>query len=125
MYSSTHQYQRDDAVKTGSGASFRDYVPTTDETKWIGTWADFRAARGMVGFNEDQTEICLHLPVGHKFSIQFASSDITGDTQPNLLAELKACEDMLLGAIPHASRICDLLTERLRAVRAVIAKTGG
>lgn len=87
MFSSTHQFQRDDSVKTGSGASFRDYVPTTPETKWISTWADFRAARGMLGFNEDQTEICLHLPVGYKFSIQFARADATGDTRSDTIPE--------------------------------------
>lgn len=41
---------------------------------------------------------------------------------PDMLAELKADEDMLLGAIPHAPRIRDLLIARLAAVRTAIGK---
>lgn len=55
----------------------RYFVPTTGETKWVSTMEEFRAAGGIFAFNEDQTEIALRLPVGHKFSIRF-SDDMKG-----------------------------------------------
>jgi len=39
---------------------------------------------------------------------------------PGMLAELKACEDALLAALPHAPRIRDILKARLDGVRAAI-----
>jgi hypothetical protein len=57
---------RNDAVKLQD----RYYVPTKDTTKWVSNMDEFRAAGGVIGFNEDQTEIELLLPEGYKFSIQ-------------------------------------------------------
>lgn len=66
----THVAQRDDAVNHNG----RDYVPTIygekeGNTVWVDNLAMLRAVGGIVHFNEDQTEIWLTLPVGHKFSI--------------------------------------------------------
>jgi hypothetical protein len=58
---------RNDAVKHQD----RYIVPTREETKWVSSWDEFKAAGGMTCFNEDQTEIELLLPEGYKFSIQF------------------------------------------------------
>jgi hypothetical protein len=38
---------------------------------WVHTIAELRAVGGLMQFNEDQTEILLALPPGHKFSIRF------------------------------------------------------
>jgi hypothetical protein len=62
---------REDAITLGSGASRRLYCPTTDETKWVDTWEEAKAAHMEVCWNEDQTEIELRLPAPYKFSIQF------------------------------------------------------
>lgn len=58
---------RDDAVKHDG----RHIVPTSDKTKWVSNWEEFRAVGGVVAFNEDQTEIELLLPEPYKFSIRF------------------------------------------------------
>lgn len=59
---------REDATRQPDG---RYVVYTTDETVWVATWAEFKAAKGVMCWSEDQTEITLELPVGHKFSIKF------------------------------------------------------
>lgn len=70
----THRIQREDAVVIGhTPATRRYYVPTTESTVWVRNWEQFRMAGGRASWNEDQTEITLSLPVGHKFSIQFGS----------------------------------------------------
>jgi hypothetical protein len=61
---------REDAVKHMG----RFLVPTTPETVWVDTWEQFRAVGGGMCWSEDQTEIELTLPVGHKFSIRFMRS---------------------------------------------------
>lgn len=59
------------------GDAQRDYrtgqyrVPTTDRTKWVSTWKEFKAAGGAVCFEDDQSRIELLLPEPYKFSIQF------------------------------------------------------
>lgn len=58
---------REDAVRHQG----RYIVPTTDETKWVGTWEEFKAVGGGMCWSEDQTEIELTLPAPYKFSIQF------------------------------------------------------
>ncbi len=68
---------RDDAVKLPDG---RYYVPTVygqqdGNTVWIDTWEQFREVGGGMCWSEDQTEIELQLPVGHKFSIRFMRRD--------------------------------------------------
>lgn len=50
-------------------------VPTSAETKWVGTWDEFRAAGGVTAFNGDQTEIELLLPEPYKFSIGFPGDE--------------------------------------------------
>ena len=64
-----HRAIRNDAVRLKDPR--RWYVPTTDRTKWVSTWEEFRAAGGTVSFSEDQAEIELLLPEPYKFSIQF------------------------------------------------------
>lgn len=59
--------KRTDAV-THDG---RTYVPTSPETQWINTWAQFLAAGGVMVFNEDQTTVELQSPEGYKFGIGF------------------------------------------------------
>lgn len=59
---------REDAERNSAG---RYVVATTLSTKWINSWEEFRACGGVRAFSEDQTEIELQLPVGHKFSIKF------------------------------------------------------
>lgn len=72
----THMTPRDDAVLIGtSGLDRRLFVPTTWETKWVRNWDEFRAADGKALWNEDQTEIVLSLPPGHKFSCSFNRED--------------------------------------------------
>lgn len=63
----SHEQVRDDAVRHNG----RYTVPTSDATKWVGDWDEFRAAGGQVCFGEDQTEIELKLPAPYKFSIRF------------------------------------------------------
>lgn len=68
----THHTPRADAVDWNG----RDYVPTVygqkeGNTIWVGSWTEFRAVGGCTNFNEDQTEVTLTLPVGHKFSVGF------------------------------------------------------
>lgn len=68
----THHLRRPDAVWHRG----RAYVPTvygekTGNTKWVGSWDEFRAAGGVAHFNEDQTEIVLTLPAGFKFGCNF------------------------------------------------------
>lgn len=58
---------RDDAVRHDG----RYYVPTTNQTKWIGSWEEFNAAGGVVSLSEDQAQIELFLPEGYKFSCSF------------------------------------------------------
>lgn len=58
---------RSDAVKHRD----RYMVPTSPETKWVGTWDEFKAAGGTTCFNGDQTEIELLLPEPYKFGIGF------------------------------------------------------
>lgn len=58
---------RGDAIKHRG----RYMVPTTDATKWVSNWAEFKAAGGQVCFTEEQTEIELLLPEPYKFSIKF------------------------------------------------------
>lgn len=68
----THTRQREDAVNHNG----RDYVPTIwgqkdgGNTVYVETIEQLRSVGGSICFNEDQTEIHLTLPVGHKFSIQ-------------------------------------------------------
>jgi hypothetical protein len=64
--------KRMDAVKQADG---RWAVPSGRDTVWVETWEKFRAVGGMVGFNEDQTEVTLTLPPGVKFSVGFARDD--------------------------------------------------
>lgn len=59
---------REDAVSHRG----RYIVPTTEGTRWVSNWDEFRAAGGVLAFNEDQTAIELQLPAPYKFSIQFA-----------------------------------------------------
>ena len=72
-----HRYvPRSDAVMHRG----RMIVPTIygereGNTKWLSNMDEFRAAGGMVGFNEDQTEITLHAPVGYKFGVGFFRKD--------------------------------------------------
>jgi hypothetical protein len=75
----THYKQREDAIWIGHGASRREYVPTvygerTGNTVWIDSIEQLREAGGGMHWSEDQTEIVLTLPPGHKFSIQFERS---------------------------------------------------
>lgn len=50
----------------------RHIVPTSSETRWIGSLAEYVALTGkMSQFSEDQTEITLTLPEGYKFGIGF------------------------------------------------------
>lgn len=69
----THFKPRDDAVWHNG----RRMVPTIygqatgGNTRWVGTWDEFRAAGGIVHFNGDQTELYLTLPEGWKFGIGF------------------------------------------------------
>lgn len=60
---------RNDAVRDQRNGHY--VVPTSDTTKWVADWADFKAAGGMTCNNGDQTEIELLLPAPYKFSIQF------------------------------------------------------
>lgn len=60
---------RNDAIKMRNPD--RWYVPTSEQTKWVSTWAEFKAAGGTTNFSEDQGEIELLLPAPFKFSIQF------------------------------------------------------
>lgn len=60
---------REDAVKVPNHGRY--LVPTTNDTVWIDNWEDFRRVDGVMCFSEDQSEIELQLPVGHKFSIRF------------------------------------------------------
>lgn len=67
----THTRQREDAVQYNG----RDYVPTIygqpeGNTVWVDSLKKLCEVGGTICFNEDQTEIHLTLPVGHKFSIQ-------------------------------------------------------
>lgn len=69
-----HLVHRPDAVWLHNPR--RLYVPTvwgekSGNTVWVSTWEQFRAVGGVKNFSEDQTEITLTLPEGHKFSIQF------------------------------------------------------
>jgi hypothetical protein len=65
----THVRARDDAIILG-GPFVREYVPDgPGDIVWVDSLDQLRAVGGNVGFNEDQTEIHLTLPVGHKFSI--------------------------------------------------------
>lgn len=58
----------------------RVFVPTRygrndgTDTKWIENLTEFRAAGGILCFNEDQTEITLRLPEGYKFSCRFENT---------------------------------------------------
>jgi hypothetical protein len=68
----THVYAREDAVIHNG----REYVPTVwgqeeGNTVYVSNMQEFLAAGGKICFNEDQTEIHLVLPVGHKFGITF------------------------------------------------------
>lgn len=58
---------REDAVEHRG----RYFVPTTSAITWISSWADFKRVGGVMCWSQDQTEIELSLPVGHKFSIDF------------------------------------------------------
>lgn len=67
----THVKRRDDAV-IHSG---RDFVPTiygqeSGNTVFVANLEQLHSCGGQITFNEDQTEIWLTLPEGHKFSIQ-------------------------------------------------------
>lgn len=46
-------------------------VPTSEATLWVADWAEFKDAKGVCTFSEDQTEITLSLPEPYKFSIGF------------------------------------------------------
>lgn len=63
----THRYRREDAIWHNG----REYVPTTQKTKYVSTLKEFTEAGGITHFNEDQTEITLTVPEGAKFSIRF------------------------------------------------------
>lgn len=68
----SHYSPREDAVWHRG----RRFVPTiygqeSGNTRWVGSWIEFRAAGGVAHFNEDQTEIVLTLPPGFKFGIKF------------------------------------------------------
>lgn len=60
---------RNDAVRLENPRRY--YVPTSDKTKWVSTWEEFKAAGGVHCFSEDHGEIELLLPEPYKFSIQF------------------------------------------------------
>lgn len=62
-----HRFIRNDAVKHRG----RYEIPTNEQTKWVESWEEFRAAGGQTCWNGDQTEIELLLPEPYKFSIQF------------------------------------------------------
>lgn len=67
----THVARREDAVIWDGG----DYVPTiygqeSGNTVWVTSLAQLQEVGGRITFNEDQTEVWLTLPEGHKFGIQ-------------------------------------------------------
>lgn len=93
MYS--HHTKRADAVTIGYGPAARDFVPTIygqpeGNTVWVGDWNEFRAAGGVVRFNEDQTEITLTLPELHKFGIAF-DRGVSGPAEALRAAEAFIC----------------------------------
>lgn len=70
----THFKPRQDAVWLNNPP--RRYVPTVygqqvGNTIWVTTWKQFREVGGELHYSEDQTEIVLTLPEGHKFGIRF------------------------------------------------------
>lgn len=65
------RYIRNDAVKHKG----RWIVPTSDATKWVNTWAEFKEVGGIASFSEDQAEIELLLPEPYKFSIGFNKAE--------------------------------------------------
>ncbi len=68
----THTAARPDAVIYNG----REFVPTANETVWVDTLAQLRAVKGDICWNEDQTEVWLRLPAGHKFScLMFRAED--------------------------------------------------
>jgi len=48
------------------------------------------------------------------------AADRVTERERSMLDELRACRDLLLGVLPHAPRIRDMVTQRLDNVRAVI-----
>lgn len=80
----THQFKRDDAIWHQG----REIVPTiygekSGNTVWVSNLEEMRRVGGGMAFNEDQTEITLHLPEGHKFGIRFNEGG--GDVFSNAL----------------------------------------
>lgn len=70
-YTGTQQVVRDDAQRyDGHLRCF-----TTAETKWVSSWAEFKAAGGEMLFAEDATEIHLRLPAPYKFACGFNRND--------------------------------------------------
>lgn len=63
---------RDDAVPLANPPRY--YVPTTDATRWIGTWGEFVAAGGTACYAEDQTYVLLTVPAPYKIGIDFTRS---------------------------------------------------
>lgn len=126
MYSATHHTRREDAIKIGSGALFRDFVPTIHgegpdrDTIWVSDLAAFRAIKqgAATCWNEDQTEITLTLPVRHKFSIRFMEeTEAKTKTALNALrsAEIASAE------LCHGQDPANACWETLREIRAAIA----
>lgn len=118
----THTRQRDDAIIHNG----RDYVPTiygqkSGNTVWVDDLKHLGEVGGSICFNEDQTEIHLTLPVGHKFSIQMFYKERAA---PELL---EALEKTLAYAAAMEKRlgVDDARNVTLDAARAAIAKARG
>lgn len=92
-------------------------VATTPETKWISTWAEFRAAGASMCWHEDQSGAELILPAPYKLSIQFPATDA------GMLAELRKAESFISGF--EGDELQEGIGDLLSGIRAAIAKAEG
>ena len=111
----THIAAREDAVIHMG----REFVPTTNETKYVSSLAEMIAAGGTICFNEDQTEIYLTLPVGHKFSIKALDTERAA---PDLLAALRSVVFQADSSGDGTETYAEITRELVDKARAAIAK---
>jgi len=109
---------RPDAVKHAG----RLMVPTTDETKWIGTWAEFKAAGASICFHEDQSGADLILPAPYKLSIRFPN-DYQREAARDPIEALRKAESFISGF--EGDERQEGIDEMLSDIRAAIAQAEG
>lgn len=121
----THVARRDDAVIHNG----RDYVPTiygqeSGNTVWVEGLKDAEEKGATFTFNEDQTEIWLTLPVGHKFSTQMFRKDrIACNAHDELVTIIE--EELELWSTRDDELLSQKDLVRIAKLRAVLAKARG